>query len=131
MKYLLLLSSCVLWGALAPQQRPIMIYHHEPPGTVDDGEIWGSQLHLFFVPDAQVHVTTSSSRRLANELQRVQGLLQQTNPTYSADYYPYAYAFILPSADTLYTDTQFQRWRGGHRRARLPTSVNAYLNVAK
>lgn len=128
MKKLVLLSSCVTFFSLAPGQGITRIYHNDTT-QVDDGEIWGSTLSQFFVKDGQIRVTENSSRSLAQELLRVKGQLAKTNNSKAVDYYPYAYAFILASQDTLYTDSHFSRWRCGSRRARVTNTVNSCLSI--
>jgi hypothetical protein len=130
MRKLVLLGSCVTLFSLAPGQGVTRIYQNDT-SQVDDGEIWGSTLPLFFVKDVQIRVTESYSRSLAQELRRVKGQLAKTKNSKAVDYYPYAYAFILASQDTLYTDSYFSRWRCGNRRALVTNTVKSCLSTHK
>jgi hypothetical protein len=128
MNKIALVSSCLAFLSLSPDQSTIKIYHNDT-SQVDDGEIWGSTLRLFFVKDAQIHLATSHSRDLANELLRVKSLLNKTKSDKTVDYYRYDFALILGS-DTLYTDSHFYRWRSGTKRALIASPINAYVNTA-
>jgi hypothetical protein len=114
---------------ISPNQSAIRIYQNDT-SQVDDGEIWGSSLRLFFIKDEHILLATSHSRDLSNELLRVKSLLNKTKSDKTDDYYWYDFAFILPSKDTLYTDRKFHRWRSGTKRALIASPINAYVNTA-
>lgn len=125
------LSSCLALLCFTPAQRGTKIYHHSlSRPSISDGEIGSSNLHSFFVKNDDIRTATSPSRGLATELRRVKSLLAETATDSSSDYTFYDYAFILPSQDTLYTDSQFYHWRSSTKRGLLASPINAYVSTA-
>jgi hypothetical protein len=115
----------------ASAQRGTKIYHHNlSHSAISDGEIDSSNLRAFFVKDEDIRTTTSPSRGLATELRRVKHRLAETATDTTIDYTFYDYAFILPSQDTLYTDSQFYQWRSDTKRGRLASPIKAYVSTA-
>jgi hypothetical protein len=123
------LGAYLAFMCVTPEQAKTRIYYADT-SHLSDGEIWGSELLLFFSKDNHIRVTTSYSRGLAKELLRVKRLLAKTKANTEMDDYPYDYAFILRSNDTLYTDSNFRRWRSGTKRALIASPINAYVSTA-
>ena len=111
--FLLLLTAC----------QSTKIYYNDT-SYICGGEIWGSQLNLFFTQDEEdewqrIKITESKSKKLYKQLQNIkkQIISCDSEKIYYDSVFLYAnemfydYAFITSSNDTLYCYKKWGRWR--------------------
>ena len=104
------------------------IYYNNT-SNIDDGEIWGSNLNLFFVKNDRVKITQNKSNQLKTELKLIRDNLLKSNNVEKNDDYFYDYAFIINSKDTLYANSTFEIWRYRNLKDKVPNKVKSYVKA--
>jgi hypothetical protein len=114
-----LLSSC--------KNNYTLVYYND---TVhyDDGEIWGTQLNLFFEKSSDVKMIKVESKKLSEELKRIKNTLVENNELLKIDDGVYDYAFITDQQDTLYSNIRLEQFRYKNFKSILKNSLAEYVN---
>ncbi|MDX2245974.1 MAG: hypothetical protein SF052_04300 [Bacteroidia bacterium] len=114
---LLAKSFCVAL-ALSSCRPSVIIYKYDKYDKyeyIDDGDIWGSQVFIFFekTKNLDIKVDTIESREIDRALHKVLSQFNETQPSalemFDDEYYEYV--FITNDRDTLYTNGYFKSWK--------------------
>ncbi|GHT20734.1 hypothetical protein FACS189429_8820 [Bacteroidia bacterium] len=89
--------------------KTICIYHNDT-SNLDDGEIWGSNVNLFFGDNDNIRKVEIKSLKLSNELRKIKEQIMENGNDFYKDDACYNYAFITHTNDTIYCN-EFVVWR--------------------
>ncbi|BDS10337.1 hypothetical protein [Aureispira anguillae] len=132
------LISLVLVFLFISCKSNIIIYHHDT-SKYDGGEIWGSNLQLFFKENDDISVHKINSKKVYRELYEIKkNVLSRGDKIHHIkslkDYKEleddddfYSYLFILNKKDTLYANIALSIWRYGNQKLTLESSVENFL----
>jgi len=111
MKYckIYIVAACCV-SIISCSQKVTKIYYNDS-SKVDDGEIFGEALHIFFIQDKSIHIYQIQSNNLNNELQKIKDSINSTLTSGELDDSRYTYAFITVSKDTLFADYRLSYWK--------------------
>jgi hypothetical protein len=95
-------------------------------GTMDDGDIWDSDITDFFYNKKRHMEIHKYSYKLNLEIKRIVEIVknqenQEINETF------YEYAFITNNKDTIYTNSYFEIWRYKDKKIKISNKVKEYL----
>lgn len=105
--YLLLIG----WIVISACNRNLTIVYYNDTSKVDDGEIFGEQLQLFFTAAENIHISKIQSGKLNVELKKIKDTLNLMPRSTEPDDGYYGYAFITPAKDTLFSDYGLAYWK--------------------
>ena len=106
----------------------VIVYYHET-SQYDGGEIWGSDLDLFFDDSEDISINKLSSRDINLELTRIKKVLEKKKDIVEIDDNFYEYAFILGMKDTLYTNSAFEEWRYNNFKSKTASSIESLMDL--
>lgn len=108
----------------------VTIFYHDT-SKVDDGDIWGNNLMLFFSKKKDISVSRTNSPELINELYKIKDQIQRNGNDIEADDRFYEFAFVLMDMDTLYTNGGFFDWRYKNRTLQIKSNIKSILGNHK
>lgn len=107
---MVLIFCLLLTGASC--STPIIVYHDiMDRETINDGEIWAGDLHVFFMERERIEKKIIRSRDVSKELNRILNQIKKAHSVTVFDDNYYEYAFIINFRDTLYTNNEFLYWK--------------------
>jgi len=112
MVFLMSLNSC--------SNKLTLVYYNDSR-KVDDGEIYGEALHVFFIPDKNIQLYKIKRREINAVLFRIKDSLKNRPPTNEPDDGYYQYAFVTYKKDTLFADYRLNYWKYRNR-------ISIYIN---
>lgn len=124
------IGFCIALFSLFSCKVVTKIYYNDT-SKVDDGEIWGSNLNVFFSKDKNVKITDNSSTNLNVELKRIKKVLLEKGESVVKDDLYYDYAFVMKSKDTLFTNSAFEIWRYKDKKGKILNKVTEYTKATQ
>ena len=128
MKGFQLIISLGLLCFLFSCKTSVIVYYHDTR-NYDDGEIWGSDLSLFFKNEEDIKINKIQSEEIYTELMKIKKELNLCENVVEIDDGFYEYAFVVKTTDTLYTNGAFEDWRYKNFKSKVTNSIKSLMEL--